>query len=102
MRAAGLKPIETVMDTSCCLIKSRNPRHPELIQTILSRMKGYISAQQYVLCNYNVPAEYLEKVTEITPGRRAPTVQSLYSKNGEDWKAVSSMVPKKDVANIMV
>ncbi len=102
MRAAGLKAIETVMVTSCCLIKSSQPKHPELIQTILSRIRGYISAQKYVLCNYNVAEKDLETVMDITPGRRAPTVQNLITRDGQDWKAVSAMVFKKDIANIMV
>ncbi|BFZ58537.1 ATP phosphoribosyltransferase (ATP-PRTase) (ATP-PRT) [Savitreella phatthalungensis] len=105
MKAAGLKAIETVMDTSCCLIQSRSPRHPELISTILSRITGYISAQKYLLCNFNVPRSCFDACVAIAPGKRAPTVQNLLSANATDetepWHAVSVMVPKKDVANIM-
>lgn len=100
MRAAGLKAIETVMDTSCCLIQSAAPRHPELIQTILSRVQGYMSAQQYMLCEYNVPLSALDKCVAIAPGKRSPTVQNLLG-NGEEWRAVSVMVPKRECASIM-
>ena len=105
MKAAGLAAIETVMETSCCLIQSRAPRHPELINTIMSRITGYMAAQQYLLCNYNVPESCFEACVAITPGKRAPTVQNLLDTNGgaasEPWKAVSVMVPKKECATIM-
>lgn len=100
MRAAGLKAIDTVMDTSCCLISSAHPRHPDLIQTILSRIQGYIAAQQYMLCNYNVPLAHLDACCAVAPGKRAPTTTSLLG-NGEEWRAVSVMVPKEDAAGIM-
>lgn len=101
MRAAGLKAIESVMDTSCCLISSANPRHPELIQTILSRIKGYIAAQQYMLCEYNVPLSALDACVAIAPGKRSPTIQHLLGDGTEEWRAVSIMVPKRDAASIM-
>jgi ATP phosphoribosyltransferase len=43
MKAAGLKPIATVLDTSAVLIKSTHPSHPELIELITSRIRGVIS-----------------------------------------------------------
>lgn len=101
MKAAGLMAIETVMETSCCLIQSASPKHPELIATILSRVQGYMSAQQYVLCEYNVPLTALDACVAITPGKRAPTVQTLLGDGGEEWRAVSAMVLKKESAAVM-
>lgn len=100
MRAAGLKAIETVMETSCCLIQSAHSRHPELIKIILSRVQGYMSAQSYVLCEYNVPLASLDECVRIAPGKRSPTVQNLLN-SGEEWRAVSVMVPKKEIAAVM-
>ena len=40
----------------------------------------------------------LTEVVKITPGKRAPTVSPL---EGEDWVAVSTMVERKHVANVM-
>lgn len=42
MKAAGLKPIATLLDTSAVLIKSKHPSHPELIDRICSRIHGVI------------------------------------------------------------
>ncbi|KAK6344036.1 ATP phosphoribosyltransferase (ATP-PRTase) (ATP-PRT) [Orbilia brochopaga] len=98
MKAAGLKAISTVMTTQAVLIRSKNPRNPKLADVILSRIKGVITAKKYVLCTYNVPRTLLQKMHDITPGRRAPTITSL---DQEGWVAVSAMVEKKEIADVM-
>jgi ATP phosphoribosyltransferase len=47
---------------------------------------------------YNVSNELLVKAVTITPGKRSPTVTSL--DDGQS-KAVSALVARKDVNNIM-
>lgn len=121
MKAAGLKPIATVLETTAILIKSKHPSNPQLIKTIESRIRGVISelhqhshwipskntnsrifkniaAKKYVLCTYNVPRNKLETVTKITPGKRAPSVTMLEE---EGWVAISVMVEKRKIADIM-
>jgi ATP phosphoribosyltransferase len=44
MRAAGLKAISTVVDTSAILIRSKHPSDPKLVDLITARIKGVISA----------------------------------------------------------
>ena len=103
MKAAGLKPLETVLSTSAHLVSFKSPKFPELVSTILSRFEGLLAAQKYVLCNYNAPRKILPEVLTITPGRRSATISALETKiEGEDeWVAVSAMVEKKDIGNIM-
>ncbi|KAF2266331.1 HisG-domain-containing protein [Lojkania enalia] len=43
MRAAGLKAISTVVDSSAILIKSKHPSDPSLVELITARIKGVIS-----------------------------------------------------------
>lgn len=44
MKAAGLKPIATVLETTAILIKSKHPHsNPDLIRIIESRIRGVIS-----------------------------------------------------------
>ena len=52
-----------------------------------------------MLCQYNIPRSILDAAAKITPGKRAPTVTSLEGEG--DWIAVSSMVPKVDIATKM-
>ncbi|KAK4230928.1 putative ATP phosphoribosyltransferase [Podospora fimiseda] len=98
MKAAGLKAIDTVVDTSAILIKSKAPSNPAMVELIAARIGGVITAQKYVLCQYNVPRSQLVEATKVTPGKRAPTVTSLEE---EGWVAVSAMVEKKRIAPVM-
>jgi ATP phosphoribosyltransferase len=98
MRAAGLKPIDTILKTSAHLIGSPNPTHPEVAEIIISRISGVLAANQYVLCNYNAPRDQLATLMKITPGRRAATVAPLET---GDWVAVSSMVERSRIAEVM-
>ncbi|KAH6724842.1 ATP phosphoribosyltransferase [Leptodontidium sp. MPI-SDFR-AT-0119] len=98
MKAAGLKAIDTVVSSTAILVKSKNPSNPQLVDLIASRIRGVITAQKYVLCQYNVQRINLVAATKITPGRRAPTINALEE---EGWVAVSSMVEKKRIATVM-
>ncbi|KAJ7895618.1 ATP phosphoribosyltransferase [Mycena olivaceomarginata] len=101
MRAAGLHAIATLLESEAVLIKSTVPKHPELaplIDLVTSRIAGVIAASKYVVCQYNISRDRLAAATQVTPGRRAPTVSPLEEEN---WVAVSSMVEKKRIAGIM-
>ncbi|KAI9831513.1 MAG: ATP phosphoribosyltransferase (ATP-PRTase) (ATP-PRT) [Phylliscum demangeonii] len=98
MKAAGLKAIGTVIESTAILIKSKRTSNPSLVELIASRIKGVIAAQKYVLCQYNVQRSFLATVTAITPGKRAPTITPL---DTDGWVAVSSMVEKKKIATVM-
>ncbi|KAI8319289.1 ATP phosphoribosyltransferase (ATP-PRTase) (ATP-PRT) [Martensiomyces pterosporus] len=98
MRAAGLHAIDTILDTESVLITNKHARFPEMAETIKQRVEGILTARRYVLCQYNIARESLEKACEITPGRQAPTVTSLEQPG---WVAVSVMVEKKSLADKM-
>lgn len=98
MRAAGLHAIDTVLESTAVLIKSRTVSNPKLVELIAARINGVIAAQKYVLCQYNILSKLLPQATKITPGKRAPTITSLVE---TDWVAVSSMVEKKNIATVM-
>jgi ATP phosphoribosyltransferase len=98
MRAAGLTAIDTVIESTAILIKSKNVSNEKLVNLIAARIRGVITAQKYILCQYNVPRAKLGDATKITPGKRAPTVTALEE---AEWVAVSSMVEKKIIATVM-
>jgi len=101
MRAAGLHAIETLLVSEAVLLRSskvKKAEHLALIERLTSRIAGVIAAGKYVLCNYNIERKHLKAATSVTPGRRAATVSPL---DDEGWVAVSSMVEKKAVADIM-
>ncbi|KAL8852332.1 MAG: hypothetical protein Q9221_002828 [Calogaya cf. arnoldii] len=98
MKAAGLKAIDTVVESSAILIRSRSPGDAALVDLIAARIRGAITAQVFVLCSYNIERHRLAAATRIAPGKRAPTVIPL---DEEGWTAVSVMVEKRRIATIM-
>ncbi|TAQ88120.1 hypothetical protein B7494_g3584 [Chlorociboria aeruginascens] len=98
MRAAGLKAIDTVVSSTAILIQSKSPSDPTLVELIASRIRGVITAQKYILCQYNIQRVDLAAASKITPGKRAPSITAL---EAEGWVAVSSMVEKKKIAVVM-
>jgi len=48
MRAAGLKAISTVLETTAILIRSKNPTNPDLVNLIATRIRGVISMLFYI------------------------------------------------------
>jgi ATP phosphoribosyltransferase len=101
MRAAGLRPIATLLQSEAVLIRSTSPKHAHLvplIDKITARIAGVIAARKYVVCQYNVLRSKLSNATAITPGRRAPTIAPLETPG---WVAVSSMVERSKMADVM-
>ncbi|KAL8821514.1 MAG: hypothetical protein Q9191_007292 [Dirinaria sp. TL-2023a] len=100
MRAASLHPLTTLVTSTAVLIKSPHPSPANLplITLIASRIKGVITAQRYVFCQYNIPRSLLTEATKISPGKRAPTITALEESG---WIAISVMVEKKEIAGVM-
>ena len=100
MRAAGLRPIDTLLTTSAYLIGSKNPSpaDKETMNIIISRISGVLAAAKYVLCTYNAPRSSLPELLTITPGEEAPTITALEE---EGWVSVSSMVERSRIAEVM-
>lgn len=101
MRAAGLRPIATLLQSEAVLIRSTSPKHPHLaplMDKITARIAGMIAARKYIVCQYNILRSKLPAATAVTPGRRAPTISPL---EDTDWVGVSSMVERAKMADVM-
>lgn len=98
MRAAGLHAIDTVVTSTAVLVASKHPSNPTLVSLIGARLRGVITAQRYEMVSYNVQRSNLAVACRITPGKRAPTINSL---DEDGWVAVSAMVERKRVATVM-
>lgn len=68
------------------------------IDVLIRRLQGVLVARQYVLMDYDIRKELVEKAAALTPGLESPTVSPL---KDSDWVAVRSMVPKKETNRIM-
>lgn len=101
MRACGLHPIATLMTSQAVLIRPTEAHarsNTALIKLLTSRIRGVIAASRYVLVEYNIKRETLDRALVVTPGRRAATVSPL---DDQGWNAVSAMVLRKDSATVM-
>ncbi|MFF7412851.1 ATP phosphoribosyltransferase [Streptomyces lydicus] len=68
------------------------------VRQFLRRMQGVLVARRYVMMDYDIRVEHVEKAVALTPGLESPTVSPLHH---EGWVAVRSMVPSKDAQRIM-
>ena len=68
------------------------------LQTLRRRIQGVMVAHQYVLMDYDLPAELVEQASAITPGFESPTVSPL---RDTGWVAVRVMVPRAETNQVM-
>jgi ATP phosphoribosyltransferase len=102
LRAAGLKIIDTVLTSHTELVAnrdayadSRKRRAMEQLQVLLS---GALEARGRVLVKLNVDAANLQKVIELLPALKSPTVAKL---SGEDGYAVETVVAKNGINTLI-
>lgn len=98
MRAAGLRPIDTIMQSTAVLVKSRSSTHP-LIPVVTKRIQGILIAKKYVMCRYNIPRALLPFARKITPAQPSQTI--ITGLENEKAVSVSAVVDKKRIAGVM-
>jgi len=99
LRAAGLEVFGDPILTSQAVLVRRggSADHPGL-EVLARRLSGVLVARQYVLMDYDVRVELVEKACSITPGLESPTVSPLHD---QGWVAVRAMVPRQATNQVM-
>ncbi|MCB2413108.1 ATP phosphoribosyltransferase [Demequina sp. TTPB684] len=98
LKAAGLEVFgEPLLKSEAILIRANSVPDAD-VAVLAARLRGVLMARQYVLVDYDVPADKLEDAIRITPGFEAPTVTPLH---GSDWQAVRVMVPRTEMNQVM-
>ncbi len=85
-----------ILESSAVLIASR-AEVPGL-ETLRRRIQGVMVAHQYVLIDYDLPAELVDRASAVTPGLESPTVSPL---RDTGWVAVRVMVSRTDMNHVM-
>lgn len=67
-------------------------------QTLLRRLQGVLVAREYVILDYDLPAEKIDEATAIAPGIESPTVSATRT---ESWVAVRVMVRRDEAHAVM-
>jgi ATP phosphoribosyltransferase len=99
LRNAGLETFgEPLLQSQAVLIRRTGAEQSARIDQIVRRLQGVIIARQYVLMDYDISDDLVEKAVAITPGIESPTVSPLHEGG---WSAVRSMVPRRDTNRIM-
>jgi len=93
--ANGLKEVEVVLKSEAILIKNKNldSDTQELLNQLLFRIEAVKAAKQNKYILLNAPNASLDKIIDLLPGMRSPTVLPLAN---EDWSSVHSVINEDD------
>ena len=93
LKANGLTEIEKIFDSETQLVKTNKPLSDgkqALIQKFLQRIEGYQKAEKSRYIMMNAPEKSVDKIKEIIPSLKSPTVMPL-ADNG--MVAIHTVIP---------
>merc|ERR1719401_3008794 len=84
MRAAGLDVVSEIFSSQAIMFQQLPNdenglagKKGELVELILKRITGYMTATRNVMVTYNCQSDHLQACCLITPGKRSPTITDL-------------------------
>jgi ATP phosphoribosyltransferase len=102
LRAAKLRILDTILTSYTELIANKaayeDPAKRHAMHQLHTLLQGTLEARGKVLVKLNVGAADLDKVIEIVPSMKAPTVNELFGGTGF---AVETVVPKADINTLI-
>ena len=99
LRQAGLQTFgEPILSSEASVIKRTGVAIPAGLEVLIRRLQGVVTARRYVLLDYDVSKDLVEKACAITPGLESPTISPLQK---ADWVAVRAMVLRKETNRVM-
>lgn len=101
IRANRLKIVDTVMESSTQFIANKSvlddPEKRKQIDDLLLLMRGVLNGRKRVLLEMNCSEESIDRVVDLLPAMRAPTVSQLYNADGFAIKAAIERKLIKDL-----
>jgi ATP phosphoribosyltransferase len=99
LRQADLEVFgDPVMTSEAVLITHNENNLPAGYDVFKRRLDGVLVARTYVMMEYDIPSEHVDRAVELTPGIDSPTISPL---RREGWVEVRSMVPRDGAQKIM-
>jgi ATP phosphoribosyltransferase len=99
LRQAGLEIVlETILESEAVLITRAGAQAAPGFEVFRRRLEGVLVARSYVMMDYDIRTERVEKAVALTPGIESPTISALHR---EGWVAVRSMVPRDGAQRLM-
>jgi ATP phosphoribosyltransferase len=99
LRQAGLEVFgEPILESEAVLVTRAGAEPPAGFSVFLRRVQGVLVARSYVMMDYDIHTDHVERAVALTPGIESPTVSPLHR---EGWVAVRSMVPRDHAQKVM-
>jgi ATP phosphoribosyltransferase len=102
LRAAKLRILDTILVSYTELVANRtaydDPAKRHAMHQLHTLLQGSLEARGKVLVKLNVPATDLDKVIEILPSMKSPTISQLFGQGGY---AVETVVSKTDINTLI-
>jgi ATP phosphoribosyltransferase len=99
LRNAGLAVFgDPILNSEAVLVRRVGAPPQPAVDVLQRRLQGVLVARQYVLMDYDVRVELVEKAVAITPGLESPTVSPLHE---QGWVAVRAMVRRDRTNQVM-
>ncbi len=102
IRAAGLRVVATILESYTELVANpsaaADPVKAHAMGQILTLLQGALQARGNVLVKLNVARADLERVIDVLPSMRSPTVAELFGGSGY---ALETVVPKSTI-NVLI
>ena len=96
----GLKEIEVLLKSEAVLAVSPeiDEERKQILEKIQFRIQSVLKARNSKYVLLNAPNDKLDKILDLLPGMRSPTVLPLAE---EDWSSVHTVISKNDFWNII-
>lgn len=93
LKSNGLKPFAEVMKSEAVLIGRKGSELNLEVQELLQRIRSVMRAKETKYVVLNVAKTDLQKVVDLLPGVKSPTIVPLFE---EGWVAVHSVIAEQD------
>jgi len=99
LRQADLEVFgDPILSSEAVLIHTGREQPANGYEVFKRRLDGVIVARTYVMMEYDIPVDHVDRAVELTPGIDSPTISPL---RREGWVEVRSMVPRDGAQKIM-
>ncbi len=99
LRNAGLEVFgDPILESEAVLVTRAGSEPPAGFEVFRRRVEGVLVARSYVMMDYDIHTEQVDRAVALTPGIESPTVSPLHK---EGWVAVRSMVRRDQAQRVM-
>jgi ATP phosphoribosyltransferase len=91
----GLQEVETILNSQAVLIRSKNLNQDQqnILNQLLFRIRSVRKAKNNKYVLLNAPNKSLQKIIDLLPGMKSPTVLPLAE---EGWSSVHSVLSEDE------